>query len=57
MGFYLASINTAGILGPVDTAQFIGGRIRRDNNPTPGRADVMKLDIPVVGSVSLDTRR
>jgi hypothetical protein len=40
IGFYLASINTAGILGPVDTAQFIGGRIRRDNNPTPGRADV-----------------
>ena len=40
MGLYLASINTAGKLGLVDTAQFIGGRIRRDNNPTPGRADV-----------------
>jgi len=34
-GFYLASLNIAGMLGPVVTAQFIGGRIRRDNNPTP----------------------
>ena len=39
-GLYLASINTAGRLGRVDTAQFIGGRIRQNNKLTPGRADV-----------------
>ena len=51
-GLYLASINTAGILGHVDTAQFIGGRIRRDNNPTPGRADVFCFTNPALGQVS-----
>jgi hypothetical protein len=40
MGLYLASINTAGRLGLVDTAQFKGGRIRQNNKLTPGRADV-----------------
>ena len=34
-GFYLASINTAGTLDPVDIARFIGGRIRRTNQADP----------------------
>ena len=42
------------MLGPVDTARFIGGRIRRDNNPTPGRADVFLSEaVPVKGLRSL----
>ena len=44
MGLYLASINTAGRLGLVDTAQFKGGRIRQNNKLTPGRADVFLSD-------------
>ena len=51
MGLYLASINTAGKLGHVDTAQFIGGRIRQNNKLTPGRADVFLSEVvPARGS-------
>ena len=50
-GFYLASINTAGILDPVDTAQFIGGRIRQNNKLTPGRADAFLSEaVPARGN-------
>ena len=50
-GFYLAGINTAGILDPVDTARFIGGRIRRKNKLTPGRGDVFFVAaVPAKGS-------
>ena len=44
MGHYLA-YQRRGHIGLVDTAQFIGGRSQRDNNPTPGRADVLSSAI------------